>query len=44
MKVKAAKINMIRSRFPKINQAVEWKAEGEKGGKDSNEIHKSLLY
>lgn len=35
---------MIRSGFQKINQAVEWKAEGEKGGKEGNEIHKSLLY
>lgn len=40
----AAKSDMIKSGFQKINQAAEWKAEGEKGGKESNEIHKSLLH
>lgn len=34
---------MIGTGFQKINQAAEKKAEREKGGKEINEIHKSLL-
>lgn len=40
----AAKSDVIKSGFQKINQAAEWKAEGEKGGKESNESHTSLLH
>ena len=40
MKVMAEKSNTIRSAFQKVNQA----AGGEKGGKEINDIHKSLLY
>lgn len=40
----AGKSSMIRTGFQKISQAAEGKAEGEKGGKEINEIHKSLLH
>lgn len=34
---------MTRTGFQKINQAADGKAEGEKGGMEIKEIHKSLL-
>lgn len=40
----AGKSNMIRTGFQKTNQAAEGKAEGEKGGKEINKLHKSLLH